>query len=133
MDKEAESIPRGRALDALAIIERVIYEERDLPTRYAGHGDGWPWTDHRLRSGAESPGHTEAERFEWAIRTWLRTVYRLELLEWPADGASPWLLVLRPWLASIVGWYAVLELGRAAGDSGYALLVAEMNRITVRL
>ena len=121
--------PPGRALDALAIIERVIYEERDLPRTFSLIFPTWPYSDAGLRCGEESAGESDAARFAWAVRTWLRTVYRLEQDQWSSDGGA-WLVVLRPWLSTIVGWYAVTDLGRAADGSGYALLVGEMNRIS---
>lgn len=88
--------------------------------------DGVRWSVPASPSAEESTvDHAAEDQFAQDVRTWLSAVRRASEKRWRASEA--WSLSFRSHLGLIVGPDARSELGRAANQAGYQLLVHEFR------
>lgn len=104
---------------ALALIERAISEHREC------HPSSRRFVSVGALLASPPPEPSIEDVFVRAVNDWLCSAKNLKQRGLTYDGA--YVFVAKPWLRGLVGWYALSDLGRLAGPSGYAALVDAWN------
>ena len=118
---------------AIGIIERAISDSRE-PSKTNPFAELKTLGQQIVESGAEDwwnedPFKREDARLKHAVEAWLTSVRLVHREMRVRQEHVLWSLLVKPWLASIVGWSAGSDLGRAAGPDGYRMLAEEWQAL----